>query len=682
MATSLRSMTHWRPTTHRPNTLVTALTRSNKPLPVMRPMAYSGQGLSTHGDRFEAERAESIRTSALNWRHTEPAKPARNNSGRRPDPPDSPHVKESIHIPISRPLGFDEPPLSRSQNGVMNDCQDDDVSEISFTTGIVSNHSDNPRYTVNHAPRVYHNDFDSQSHGLPGYDRSPLRSTTEFRRTVDLAYGASHRGPEWHGESQETHPASRRMHFPPNDGTYDYAARNQNRHGTFREGTRAHLDPYREQSSNNNNVVYDQGGTRPRYGMQSVYLDTSQEERDYQAYLSGRPRPSHLGPVPPNGICYAREEDLGDYGELEHRRYLTDDPRATQDHLPPELESYFPAPRPDCAILQGQKEVIRTHNGETYPGDRYPKTFEHIQRNGSAPYLHEAGSRLQNDRGTAFVQRPRHHLGQGNGSLANSGPQIGSVHARNDNGHKMHAKPTRSKQQNVSTLKLFDPRWWRRPRVAGDHSNLKGSLFAKNRKLDRNVRIRFCSPLVTLALPPPPSFRDMPLDEQFWTKKELGLRRRQDQMDLESNSNARLFDDECAALFEKLQQEADQFYGDYTRPAITEYGEFSMTTEDLQTMLTPNIIMGLAYGYRGVELGGIDGRRERGEVIAEAVRDYHEDSSDHKKKGARRMRLNFEAGLALACEEVSVVDRYWARLIALADELVENSDNQPMQTTI
>jgi hypothetical protein len=143
--------------------------------------------------------------------------------------------------------------------------------------------------------------------------------------------------------------------------------------------------------------------------------------------------------------------------------------------------------------------------------------------------------------------------------------------------------------------------------------------------------------------------------------------------DFERQRDGQVFDQECEMVYERILKEVKAFCGDRSRGPITTYGTLIMSTAQLKSLLTHNIMMGIAHGYRGLELGGLEGRRERTEAAAEAVREHYLDSASGKKKTARRNRLNFVNGLALAVEEVSAIDRLWSQVMALGDEIIANT---------
>jgi hypothetical protein len=234
--------------------------------------------------------------------------------------------------------------------------------------------------------------------------------------------------------------------------------------------------------------------------------------------------------------------------------------------------------------------------------------------------------------------------------------------------------PPRHIQNQPSQLRgpnPFDRRFWRPP-VSGLSSNLKGSMNARNYRL-RNINVNWDRGDVGQVFPPDDRYVDLSDDEIWFSKRELQQRRISDVQELQQQRDAQMFDKECEEVYECIFEKVELFYGDRHRENTTTYGAFAMSTLELRNLLSPNIMMGLSYGYRGLELGGLKGRRERTVVVAGAVREYLSDTANQKKKAARRQRLNFAEGLALAVEKVSVTDRIWSQLTALGDLIIENS---------
>lgn len=217
----------------------------------------------------------------------------------------------------------------------------------------------------------------------------------------------------------------------------------------------------------------------------------------------------------------------------------------------------------------------------------------------------------------------------------------------------------------------FDRRFWRPP-VHGLIASLKGSPSARNTRLPRTVHAKFVPGDVTLVQPCPEAFYYASDDDLFFSKQELQYRRVQNENEMNTH-DAELFDTECEAVYERIFQQVEAFYGDRHREPITKYGVFSFSKDQLRSLLTPQIMMGIKCGLRGSELGGLKGRRDRTVLILEAVRGWHAECEHKRKKQARRNRLNFDVGMSLATEEVSVVDRLWSQVIALGEEIVENS---------
>jgi hypothetical protein len=217
----------------------------------------------------------------------------------------------------------------------------------------------------------------------------------------------------------------------------------------------------------------------------------------------------------------------------------------------------------------------------------------------------------------------------------------------------------------------LDRRFWHPP-VSGLISCVKGSMHARNYRL-KNVKVNWLRGDVGQVAPLDDRYVDVFEDEIWYSKRELQQRRISDVQELQQQLDAQIFDKECEEVYECIFEKVELFYGDRHRENTNTYGAFAMSTHELRNLLSPNIMMGLSYGYRGLELGGLKGRRERTGVVAEAVREFLIDTADHKKKSARRQRLNCVEGLALAMEQVSVTDRIWSQLTAIGDQIIENS---------
>lgn len=195
--------------------------------------------------------------------------------------------------------------------------------------------------------------------------------------------------------------------------------------------------------------------------------------------------------------------------------------------------------------------------------------------------------------------------------------------------------------------------------------------MGKNERL-RKVLVSFISGDVTLRLEASPVYPPVPDELLWWTRGELLDRQEEDRYEVQSNPQAQIFVQECDAIYNAIFAKVQTFYNDRSKGPIKEYGALNYTSAKLRRYLSKTFLYGLALGYRGLEFdGGLQGRRDRTVLAVEAVRDYYLDSSDRKKQASRRLRLNFTNGLALAVEEVSVTDRFWARVVALGEEVLE-----------
>jgi hypothetical protein len=218
----------------------------------------------------------------------------------------------------------------------------------------------------------------------------------------------------------------------------------------------------------------------------------------------------------------------------------------------------------------------------------------------------------------------------------------------------------------------LDRRFWHQPATRLIACS-KGSMNGRKSRV-RNAHVHWIYGDVGTVAPPLDGYNDVHDDEIWWSKKELQFRRNTNVHELDQQRDVQVFDRECEAVYERIFQFVHLFYNYHKRGPITTYGTLVMSKVQMKSYLTPDLMMGIAFGYRGLELGGLEGRRERTEAALEAVRDYYLDSGCGKKnKTARRNRLNSVDALALAVEEVSVIDRLWSQVVALGEEMIVNT---------
>ncbi|GAX09416.1 hypothetical protein FisN_6Lh210 [Fistulifera solaris] len=209
------------------------------------------------------------------------------------------------------------------------------------------------------------------------------------------------------------------------------------------------------------------------------------------------------------------------------------------------------------------------------------------------------------------------------------------------------------------TRNPMDPRCWViRPSA---NSILKGTRFARNAPIEHRVTFWQCD--VTKIGEAEYMYGVRP-EVIWWTKAELNQRLMEDDKDRLTNPVAKIYDHECKKAFEKLTERVKKALDRnwHPKPNI----DALWNDAKLAKLIKPPIMTGLSMGFRGIELGGMAGRRLRARGHFEMIQEYRDESNYRTKRRARTARRGDAMGLA--SEEYTLIVRLWARATAMADQ--------------
>jgi hypothetical protein len=206
----------------------------------------------------------------------------------------------------------------------------------------------------------------------------------------------------------------------------------------------------------------------------------------------------------------------------------------------------------------------------------------------------------------------------------------------------------------------MDPRCWVILRPSA-HSILKGTRFARNTPIEHRVTFWQCD--VTKIGEAEYMYGVRP-EMIWWTKAELNQRLMEDDNDRLMNPIAKIYDHECKKAFEKLTERVKKALDRnwHPKPNI----DALWNDNKLAKLIKPPIMTGLSMGFRGIELGGMAGRRSRARGHFQMIQEYRDESNYRTKRRARTARRGDAMGLA--SEEYTLIVRLWARAIAMADQ--------------
>jgi hypothetical protein len=207
----------------------------------------------------------------------------------------------------------------------------------------------------------------------------------------------------------------------------------------------------------------------------------------------------------------------------------------------------------------------------------------------------------------------------------------------------------------------MDPRCWLvRPPPYGI-SILKGTRSARNSPIEHRVTFWQCD--VTKIGEAEYMYKVQP-EVIWWTKAELNQRLTEDDKDRLTNPVAKIYDQECKKAFEKLTERVKKALdrNRHSKPNI----DALWNDAKLAKLIKQPIMTGLSFGFRGIELGGMAGRRSRARGHFEMIQEYRDESNYRTKRRARTARRGDAMGLA--SEEYTLIVRLWARAIAMADQ--------------
>jgi hypothetical protein len=157
-------------------------------------------------------------------------------------------------------------------------------------------------------------------------------------------------------------------------------------------------------------------------------------------------------------------------------------------------------------------------------------------------------------------------------------------------------------------------------------------------------------------------------DDIWWPKNFLKARKMADSKELDHNQLALAYDRDCHEAYKYILTQIRKTKQRRDLHDTSPYKALTFSTEELQSLLTKNIMRGLAVGYRGMELGGMYNRGDRSRKIIHQIlvrfENYGIDSNVHMTWTEK------QRDLVAASEELTEVDRIWAHVIALGDQVL------------
>lgn len=211
----------------------------------------------------------------------------------------------------------------------------------------------------------------------------------------------------------------------------------------------------------------------------------------------------------------------------------------------------------------------------------------------------------------------------------------------------------------------LDPRRWYVLPPPNRISILKGTIYARNCPNEHSVTFGQCD---VMKVGEADYMYGVPDEVVWWTKAELNNRVIEDDNDRVMNPIAQMYDHECAKAYGKLQERVKKALDRNRNSKPNIAGLWN--DAKLAKLIKQPIMTGLAFGHRGMELGGMAGRRLRARGHLEMIQVYTDESTYRTKRKARTARRG--DAMSLASEEYTLICRLWARAIALADQASAN----------
>jgi hypothetical protein len=225
-----------------------------------------------------------------------------------------------------------------------------------------------------------------------------------------------------------------------------------------------------------------------------------------------------------------------------------------------------------------------------------------------------------------------------------------------------------------NTQSPLDPRFWRPAAWAGVPSCIKGSPAARRNR--SHATLRWHRGDVTFAAACPDGLAQCLVadkEEIWWPSKFLKARKKADSTELDQNQLARAYDRDCHEAYNYILTQIRKAKQRRDLHDTTKHKALTFSTEELQSLLTKNIMRGLAVGYRGMEMGGMYKRMDRSsKIIDQILVRFDNDGIDpnvHMTRTEKR-RKRLSRDLAAASENLTEVDRVWAHVIALGDQVL------------
>jgi hypothetical protein len=204
----------------------------------------------------------------------------------------------------------------------------------------------------------------------------------------------------------------------------------------------------------------------------------------------------------------------------------------------------------------------------------------------------------------------------------------------------------------------LDTRFWRR-----STTNIPSSL-KRGTKSHLPYKVRWARECITFVGAPIYVIFDP--REMWWTGPELHYIDMENQHELETRETANVFDQECEVVFDRIIDEC-QALQDRRKNPLRDLSAL-WNAAHLRKFLTPNVIQGLLNGHRGLELGGLESRREKTVEQYRIVFDYIDCNFYNADSLVKRNRQ--ESGLADAASDATLCDRVFAYMMGLADEMI------------
>lgn len=211
---------------------------------------------------------------------------------------------------------------------------------------------------------------------------------------------------------------------------------------------------------------------------------------------------------------------------------------------------------------------------------------------------------------------------------------------------------------HMTGIDPLDRRFWRR-----SNTNIRSSLKL-GMKSKSPYKVRWPKGYVSFVGEPIYVIFDP--QEMWWTGPELQYIDMENQRELETRESAHVFDRECELVYDRVIDEC-QVLQDRRRNPLRDLSAL-WSPSNLRNFFTPNLIQGLVNGHRGLELGGLEGRREKNVEQYRVVFDYIACNFYNAESRVKKNRQGM--GLADAASDATLCDRVFAYMMGLADEMI------------